>query len=79
MFQFTEVRTGLLSSPRIFTNALSPVFTALRCQFGYSCLGYIDDSFCTEDTVHLCQEATLHAVKLFIMLGFVLHPTKSVF
>ena len=75
MFQFTEVRTGLLSSPRIFTKAL----ITLRCQFGYSCLGYIDDSFCTEDTVHLCQEAMLHAVKLFIMLGFVLHPTKSVF
>ena len=50
-----------------------------RCQFGYSCLGCIDDSFYTKDTLHRFQEATLHAVQLFIKLVFVVHPTKSVF
>ena len=79
MFQFTALPMGLSSSPRIFTKVLKPVFATLRCQFGYSCLRYIDDSFCTEDTFHRCQEATLHAVELFIKLGFVVHPTKSVF
>ena len=39
----------------------------------------MDDSFYTKDTLHRCQEATLHAVQLFIKLGFVVHPTKSVF
>jgi len=77
MFQFTALLIRLSSSPTIFTK----VFSTLRCQFGYSCLGYIDDSFYTENTstLHRCQEATLHAVKLFINLGFVVHPTKSVF
>lgn len=42
-------------------------------------MGCIDDSFYTKDTIHRCQEATLHAVQLFIKLGFVVHPTKSVF
>ena len=39
--------------------------------------GYIDDSFYPEDTLHRCQEATLHAVELSIKLGFVVHPTKK--
>ena len=79
MFQFTALPMGLSSGARIFTKVLKPVFATLRCQFGYSCLRYIDDSFCTEDAFHRCQEATLHAVELFIKLGFVVHPTKSVF
>ena len=77
-FQFTALPMGLTSSPRIFTKILKPVFATLRTQFGNSCLGYIDDSYYTEDTLPLCQEATLHAVELFSRLGFVIHPTKSV-
>ena len=79
MFQFTALPMGLSSSPRVFTKVLKPVFVSLRCQFGYSCLGYIDDSFYTEDTRHRCQEATLQAGELFIKLGFVVYPTKSIF
>ena len=48
-------------------------------QIGYSCLGCIDNSFYTKDAFHRCQEATLRALQLFIKLGFVVHPTKSVF
>ena len=33
----------------------------------------------TEDSVEDCREATLHATQLFTRLGFVIHPTKSVF
>ena len=80
MFQFTELPIGLSSSPRISTKVHKPVFATLKCQFGYSCLGCIADSFYTKDTLHRCQEATLHAVsQLFIKLGFVVHSTKSVF
>ena len=61
----------------MFTKVLKPVFANLGSQFGYSCLGYIDDSFYIEDTLHRCQEATLHAVELSIMLGYVVHPTKN--
>lgn len=56
---------------------LKPVFVILRCEFGYSCLGYIDGSFYTEDTLHRCQEATFYTVELLIKLGFVVHATKS--
>ena len=52
MSQFTALPMGLSSSPRIFTKVLKPVFATFRCLFGYSCLGYIDDSFYTEDTLH---------------------------
>ena len=69
MFQFTALPMGLSSGPRILTKVLMLVFATLRCQFGYSCLGYIDDSFYPEDSLHRCQEATLHAVELFIKLG----------
>ena len=79
MFQFTALPMSLSSSTRISTKVLKPVFATLRCQLGYSCLGFINDSFYTEDTLHLCQEATLHAVKLFIKLRFVVHPTNSAF
>lgn len=70
---------GLTSSPRIFTKVLKPVFTTLRTHYGHNCLGYIDDSFYTEESENACREATLHAVQLFTRLGFVIHRTKSVF
>ena len=79
MFQFTALPMSLSSSPRISTQVHKPVFATLGSQFGYSCLGCIDDSFYTKDTLHRCQEAKLHAVQLFIKLGFVVHPTKSGF
>ena len=50
----------------------------MRSQFGHTCLGYIDDSFYLEDSYLECEEATLHAVQLFISLGFKIHPEKSV-
>ena len=69
---------GLSSSPRIFTKILKPVFSALRSQFGHTCLDYVDDSFYLEDSYLECEEATLHAVQLFISLGFKIHHEKSV-
>ena len=39
----------------------------------------MDDSFYTEDTLHRCQEATLHTVELFIKLGLVVRNKKSIF
>ena len=68
----------LTSSPRIFTKELKPFFATLRARFGFSCLGYIDDSLYTETSYELCQEATLTATRLLINLGFVPHPSKSI-
>ena len=78
LYAFNSLPMGLSSSPRIFTKILKPFFSALRSQFGHTCLGYIDDSFYLEDSYLECEEATLHAVQLFISLGFKIHPEKSV-
>ena len=77
LYQFRALPMGLISSPRIFTKVLKPVFATLRSQYGHHCTGYIDDSFYTEDTDDHCQDSTLHAVELLTKLGFVVHPTKS--
>ena len=68
---------GLPNSPRIFSKILKPFFSALRSQFGHTCLGYVYGSY-LEDSYLECEEATLHAVRLFISLGFTIPPEKSV-
>ena len=78
LYAFNSLPMSLSSSPRIFTKILKPFFSALRSQFGHTCLGYIDDSFYLEHSYLECEEATLHAVQLFISLGFKIHPEKSV-
>ena len=70
---------GLTSSPRIFTKVLKPVFAILCTRYGHNCLGYLDDSFYTEDSAEAFREATLHAAQLFGRLVFVIHPIRSVF
>ena len=39
----------------------------------------LHDSIYLEDTQQLAETSTLHATQLLISLGFVPHPTKSVF
>jgi hypothetical protein len=79
LYQFTSLPMGLTSSPRLFTKILKPVFATLRSRYGHCCSGYIDDSIYIEDTVKLSEEATLDAAQLITRLGFVVHPSKSVF
>ena len=77
LYAFYSLPMGFSSSPRIFTKVLKPFFSALRSQFGLTCLGYIDDSFYLEESYLESEEATLRAVQLFINLGFKIHPEKS--
>ena len=78
LYAFTCLPMGLTSSPRIFTKILKPVFATLHSKFGHSCLGYIDDSLNLGDTYPEAEKATLHAVELLILLGFMIHPEKSI-
>ena len=79
LYAFNSLPMGLSSSPRIFTKLSKPFFSALRSQFGHTCLGYIDDSLYLGESYLECEEAsTLHAVQLFISLGFKIHPEKSI-
>lgn len=77
LYQYTCLPNDLASAPRIFTKLLKPIFSCLRCQ-GYTCLGYIDDSFFQHDTYQGCANTVLEAVALFQSLGFIIHDEKSV-
>ena len=58
---------------------MKPVFAHLGSEWGHCCFGYIDDFIYLEDTTPLAEAATLHAAQLLTRLGFLPHPTKSVF
>ena len=76
-FHFTCLPNGLASAPRLFTKVLKPVFANLRAQ-GHFCMGHIDDSFLLGYSYATCEENIVQTVNMFLKLGFVIHPTKSV-
>ena len=78
LYVFNSLPMGLSSSPRIFTKLLKPFFSALRSQFGHTCLGYIDDSLYLGESYLECEEVTFRTVQLFISLGFKIYPEKSI-
>ena len=41
-------------------------------------MGHIDDSFLMVYSYAPCQENIVQTVNMFLKLGFVIHPTKSV-
>ena len=78
LLQFTCLPNGLSSAPRQFTKLMKPVYATLR-KMGYTNLGYIDDSFMSEDTYQECSDNVANTVSLTSELGFIVHPKKSVF
>lgn len=76
-YQFTCLRNGLSSAPRIFTKLLKPIYTHLRSN-GHTCMGHIDDSLLIGQTFYSCQRNVFDTVSLFTKLGFTVHPVKSV-
>ena len=76
-FHFTCLPNGLASAPRLFTKVLKPVFASLRAE-GHFCMGHIDDSFLMGYSYAACEENIVQTVNMFLKLGFVIHPTKSV-
>ena len=77
LFQFTCLPNGLSCAPRLFTKVLKPIYATLRRK-GHLNVGYIDDSYLQGDTVHECNDNINDTTDLFIKLGFVIHPLKSV-
>ena len=76
-FQFTCLPNGLASAPRLFTKLLKPVYASLR-SLGLFCMGHIDDSFLMGYNYASCEENIVQTVNMFLKLGFVIHPAKSV-
>ena len=76
-FQFTCLPNGLASAPRLFTKLLKPAYASLR-SLGHFCMGHIDDSFLMGYNYASCEENIVQTVDMFLKLGFVIHPAKSV-
>ena len=76
-YEFSCLPMGLTSSPRVFTKLLKPVFSNLH-QNGFASVIYIDDTLLAGDTYDECQKNVAHTVSLLDMLGFTVHPEKSV-
>ena len=78
LYQFTCFPNGLAFCPRKFTKLMKPAYAALR-QLGHINSPYIDDSYLQGGSYEECLANVLDTVKMFLSLGFILHPQKSVF
>ena len=77
MFQFNCLPNGPACAPSLFKKILKPVF-AMLCQRGHLNVSYIDDSYLQGENREDCQANISDTCDLFSMLGFILHPVKSV-
>lgn len=73
---YNALPMGLTSSPRIFTKVMKPPLAQLR-KLGGTISGYIDDFFILGQSREECARTVKEAVRLFIRLGFYVHPVKS--
>ena len=67
---------GLSSGPRKFTKLTKPPIACLRTE-GVIVAIYIDDIIVIGDTYEECLIGTIKTIKLFLKLGFIIHPEKS--
>ena len=77
-YQFTCFPNGLAFCPRKFTKLMKPAHAILR-RLGHVNSPYIDDSYLQGGDYHECLANLLHTVKMFLALGFIVHPHKSIF
>ena len=78
LLQYTALPNGLSSCPRTFTKILKPALSTLHKE-GHIATAYIDDIYLQGDTFDECLKTVIKAIKLFTMLGFIIHPRKSAF
>ena len=78
LFEFNALPNGLAPGPRWFTKLLKPVFALLR-KDGHTSTSFLDDSLLVATSKEDCMENIESTTALFRKLGFIVHPTKSVF
>ena len=78
LFQYTCLPNGLALAPRYFSKFLKPVFSALQ-EKGFTCFGYIDDTFILHETKEGCRQTTEILAQMLTKLGFTINQEKSVF
>ena len=77
-YQFLAMPNGYIDAMQIFNKLLKPVFGSLH-ELGYESFAYVDDSLLLVLTFQGCFDNALSAISLLQELGFVIHPTKSIF
>ena len=78
IYQFLAMPNGYIDVMRISNKLLKPVFASLH-ELGYESSVYVDDSLLLAQTCQECFDNVLATVYLLQELGFVIHPTKSIF
>ena len=74
--KFVVLPNGLSSGPRKFTKLTKPPIACLRIE-GVIVAIYIDDIIVIGDTFEECLIGAIKTIKLFLKLGFIIHPEKS--
>lgn len=77
LYKFTALPNGLASCPRMFTKLLKPVMAHLH-KLGFISTIFIDDSLLIAHSEIECIQNVTASLALFELLGFVIHPVKSV-
>ena len=77
LYQFTCFPNGLAFCPRKFTKLLKPIYFVLRRQ-GHISSPYIDDSYLQGSDYEDCVANIIATIHMFLSLGFIIHPTKSI-
>ena len=78
LYEFQALPNGLACEPRLFTKITKPFFAYLRKQ-GFNNSPYIDDSFLMGESKVECRQNVMSTVNLSNNVGFIVHPTKSIF
>ena len=77
VYQYNVCANGLCSVPRIFSKIIRQVMAFLRLR-GHRSTFYLDDSLLIGNTEYSIINNTLETLKILELLGFTVHPEKSV-
>ena len=78
IYQFLAMPNGYINVMPVFNKLVKPVFASLH-EIGYELSVYVDRSLFLAKTFEQCLDNELSTISLLQELGFVIHPTKSIF
>ena len=78
LYKYTVLPNGYTEGPRKFTKTMKPPLAKLR-QNGVTIADYIDDLITFNRTFSTCLDNVNAIVSLLDKLGFITHPSKSIF
>ena len=78
LLKFVVLPNELSSGPRKFTKLTKPPLAVLRLE-GIIIAIYIDDLIILGETYEECLTGSIKTIKMFLCLGFLMHPDKSAF